>query len=292
LAIFASGFEKRSTYVASQFIQKTTRKIVVLGFAVELDVLSRPENDVFFRNHLNIGVTTCAGVDEDKFLFGLLDETAELNQGVPLRLLVDYSVMTRAWYGAILTWARFTTKAQTVEIDFVYASGRYLGEFGPLAISDIISLPGFEGTSGGFRRTTAIFGLGYDKYATLAIYDRLEPDSIYCCIAQHSLDDEGSKKALKENAVLVESAVKVIALPLMDVQSSFSLLGDQILGLERSTHIVMVPMGPKTHVLVTLLVALRMPWITCLHARGTRTTPVQVEADGKVGVARVIFNGR
>lgn len=288
LAIFSSGFERRATFIAQNFNRYATKRVLVLGFEAQLDVLSRQENDRFFSAWAG-SILNCSEVDDDKVLFSALDDAAQTNQDGPLRILVDYSVMTRAWYGAILTWARFATLSHNIEIDFVYASGKYMGDFRPLAISDIISLPGFEGTSGGFRRTTAIFGLGYDKYATLAVYDRIEPDRVYCCIAERYPDDEASLKALKENDVLVESALKVIKLPLIDVPSAFRLLADQILGMDRSTHIVIVPMGPKTHVLVTLLVALRMPWITCLHARGSRTAPVQVEADGTIALSRVTF---
>ena len=288
LAIFASGFEKRATFVADKFNRATAKRVLVLGFEAQLDVLSRPENDRFFSGWSG-SIQSCSGADDDKLIFGVLDDVASADQEGPLRILVDYSVMTRAWYGAVLTWARFASLSRNIEIDFIYASGKYEGNFGPLAISDIISLPGFEGTSGGFRRTTAIFGLGYDKYATLAVYDRIEPDRVYCCIAQRYPDDEASLKALEENNVLVESSARVIKLPLIDVASAFRLLADQILGMDRTTHIVIVPMGPKTHVLVTLLVALRMPWITCLHARGSRMVPVQVVADGTISLSRVTF---
>jgi hypothetical protein len=291
LAIFSSGFEKRAIHIASHIDSQISKKFIVLGFRGDQDVLSRKENDRYFTDKFGAEQLHQLGSSDDQHIFSLLNELEIADEGLPLRILVDYSVMTRSWYSAILTWARFAQFNSSIELDFAYSCGEYLGDFGPLSISEIVSLPGFEGISGGFRRTTAIFGLGYDKYATLAVYDRLEPDSVYCCIAQRYPDDENSNKVLKENDELVEASTKLIQLPLTDITLAFSLLSDLILSLERSTHIVMVPMGPKTHVLVTLLAALRMPWITCLHAKGDRSTPIQVEASGPLSLCRVIFQG-
>ena len=291
LAIFASGFESRSTHIASLVSPNVAKQNIILGFERERDVLSRQSNDKYFSERFNVELKTCAESDDDQFLFDILNSLKTTDKEYPLRILIDYSVMTRSWYSAILTWARFFESDGSIELDFAYACGDYHGDFGPLAISEIVSLPGFEGISGGFRRTTAIFGLGYDKYATLAVYDRLEPDSVYCCIAQRYSDDENSNKVLKENEVLIDAATKLIHLPLTDVPTAFGILSDQILLLERSTHIVIVPMGPKTHVLITLLVALRLPWITCLHAKGSRVTPIQVDASGPLSISRVKFQG-
>lgn len=292
LAIFSSGFEERATHIARSVSHSIAKKTVVLAFENASDVLSREDNDRYFLEWSNGTPPLIATPGNDQFIFELLNKCCVEQNGQPIKILVDYSVMTRTWYSAILTWARFSSLQTKIELDFVYACGKYLSEFGPLSISEIVSLPGFEGVSGGFRRTTAFFGLGYDKYATLAVYDRLEPDSIYCCIAQRYLGDQNAEKVLRENDILVDAASgQLLHLPLTDVSLAFSLLSDQILSLDRTTHMVMVPMGPKTHVLATLLAALRMPWITCLHAKGERSEPVQVEAAGPLSISRVVFQG-
>ncbi len=289
LAVFSSGFEARSTHVAKLVGNGAANSNVVLGFRDGATLLSREENDKYFQHAMGSAVEVPLGGQDERCIFEKLEALARLANGKPIRLLVDYSVMTRVWYGAILTWARFSEYHAPLEIDFVYSYGRYLSEFQPLSISEIVSFPGFEGISGGFRNTAAIFGLGYDKYATLAVYDRLEPDSVYCCVAQKTDDDPDSVRVLTENAVILEAATKTFTLPLGDLSAAFRLMCEQVVLLDQTNHIVVVPMGPKTHVLVTLLVALRMPRITCLHAKGTRVEPVQVEAQGDLSIARVTF---
>jgi hypothetical protein len=289
IAAFASGFEARSTHLAKLIGRDAANSNIVLGFRDGLTILSREANDQAFLKELGVTVEVPLLGEDEHYLCSRLDALVQLANGKPLKLLIDYSVMTRAWYGALLTWARFSEYQGMLEIDFVYTYGEYQSEFNPLSISEIVSLPGFEGVSGGFRSTAAIFGLGYDKYATLAVYDRLEADIVYCCIAQRSAQDPNSEKVSKDNAVIIDAATKTFVLPLGDLSSAFRLMCEHVLLLDQNNHIVMVPMGPKTHVLVTLLVALRMPWITCLHAKGTRAEPVQVEATGELSIARVRF---
>lgn len=288
MGVFASGFEERSTYLASRMVAKNFSKVVVAGFPDGLDELSRQENDRFFQQWSGQKVEIVDGYS-DEYFFKIFSSASIQDSGV-YRILIDYSVMTRTWYAAMLTWMRYAEVPIRVEIDFVYSCGIYMSEYAPLSIADIETVPGFEGISGGFRRTTAIFGLGYDKYATLAVYDRLEPDSIYCCIARQSASDANAEKVILENEVVLEAATKVVELPLMNVSEAVRLMCDHVLSIERDTHIVVVPMGPKTHILVTFLVALRLPWLTCVHPRGERITPVQVKASGEISVTRVVFS--
>lgn len=287
LVLLASGFERRSTHIASILRKQELKNVVVLGFLKDKELLSRRQNDEYFESVFEKPII-CIGEYDVGEIFSILEDAARNVIG-PLRVFVDYSVMTRTWYAAILTWARFATRNSEIVIDFAYSAGAYLGEFEPLSISEIVSIEGFEGISGGFRNTTAFYGLGYDKYASLALHDRLEPDSVYCYISQKSLSDQAAAKVLHENETLVDVSNDIIRLPLTDIAVGFRILCDYIGGMDRSSHLVMVPMGPKTHVLMTLLVGLQMPWITCLHAKGRRSDPVQVDASGEVGVARVWF---
>lgn len=287
LGLFATNHEHRAVYIRQQCRGDEFERMVV--FVPPSDSLSSRANLEYLSGVAGCEIFHVDGLTDDERIFSLLEEVSASNLGTVLRIFIDYSSMSRLWYGAILNWARFSEREKDIEIDFAYASGKYLDKFGPLPISELESLPYFEGVSGGFRKTTALFGLGYDKYATLAVYDRIEPDVLYCCVACLTPNDASSFKARAENHEIVEAASSILELPLMNVASTFRLLCDLISSIERDSQIVVVPMGPKSHVLATLLVALRMPWITCLHAKGTRPEPPQVDAVGPISVARVYF---
>ncbi|MRV75805.1 hypothetical protein GJ700_29240 [Duganella sp. FT92W] len=288
LGIFASGYETRSTFFTRKIGSERFKSIRILGFLDGRSELQRESNDAHFQNWASKDVEIISDF-EDEFIFEILNESSLHWGNGPVRIFVDYSVMTRSWYAAILTWLRHAAIHFEIEIDFAYTCGIYEDNYPPLSISEIESLPGFEGVSSGFRSTTAIFGLGYDKYATLAVYDRIEPDNIYCCVAKQWPQDESAERALIENSVIVDSAVKVIELPLIDVAEAMRQLCDHLICIERDSHIVVVPMGPKTHVLATLLMAIRLPWITCLHAKGERIMPVDVLPSGKQSITRLLF---
>lgn len=85
--------------------------------------------------------------------------------GRPLRIFVDYSVMTRAWYGYILTWLKYSGDVAAADVDFVYAYGEYLGEFAPLRIEDMPAIQGFEGGCAGSGQTVAFWA--WDMTGTL-----------------------------------------------------------------------------------------------------------------------------
>jgi len=290
LGIFSSGFERRSTHLIKSCGPDMFKRVMVFKFALGGGALSRPENDGYFESIPKAEFLQLEGNNDDELIFTYLENFVVECYDSVLRIFVDYSSMTRSWYGAILTWARLCEKSYSIEIDFVYASGRYLSEFDPLLISEIETLPNFEGISGGFRKTSALFGLGYDQYATLAVYDRIEPDSLYCCVASLSPNDPSALKTIHANQAMIEAAERLVELPLLNIESAFRDLCDLLMSIGRDSHVVVVPMGPKTHVLVTLLVAIRMPWLTCLHAKGFRPQPVQVEATGPLSIARIYFS--
>lgn len=289
VAIFASGFEARSVYLHSRFFGVKATSVLVLGFSQDRATLSRESNDAYFMKETGRPPTIFPTSQSDLCIYEFLNRLLE--GGVrPVHILVDYSVMTRAWYGAVLNWARSVESLLSIEIDFAYSHGVYASKFGPLSIEDVVSIPGFEGISSGARNTCAFFGLGFDKYATLAVVDRIEPDEVHCLIATSDVGEDQSGFVLKENAELVALAEgKVVALPITNVAEAFRLICEHISIVENEAEIVIVPMGPKPHVLASLLASQRLSQIACLHVKGSRSSPVEVTATGDITCCQVRF---
>lgn len=287
LIFLASGFEGRSTFILECIPNSVKDRCVVLGFVHDRDKLSRRKNDtIFVESSLTPFVDPSPLAYEDKIKNSLLIAALSA-RGRMLKVFIDYSVMTRSWYGYILTWLRYSADGAPADIDFVYSYGKYEGEFEPLHIEDIAAIPGFEGGCAGARRTVAFFGLGYDRYATLAVHELIEPDSVICYIARESMDDPRSKRVLDQNDELIGlSGTAPVYLPLGNLEEAFRILYEQFSQVPEGDEVIAVPMGPKTHVLATLMVAQFVPRVTCLHARGTRQKPVEVVATGEVSAWR------
>jgi hypothetical protein len=287
LILLASGFEERSCFTLASIPESAIDKCVVLGFASDRHTLSRPRNDAIYgKRQLTPYVSTDPQAYENHIKSALLAASSSVNDR-PLRVFIDYSVMTRSWYGYLLTWLRYSTDAVVADVDFVYAYGHYESEFEPLHIEEISAIPGFEGGCAGARRTIAFFGLGYDRYATLAVNELIEPDHVTCYIARETPNDMRSQRVLDQNKELIAlSGTQPIYLPLGNIQEAFRILHEHFTQVSDEDEVIAIPMGPKPHVLATLMVSQYVQRVTCLHAMGSRTNPVQVIASGEVSAWR------
>lgn len=111
-------------------------------------------------------------------------------------------------------------------------------------------------------------GLGYDRYATLAVHELIEPDSVVCYAARDAEGDLKSLQVLRQNTQILEMCgCEPIYLPLGDLGESIKILTAKFSEVPLGDEIIAVPMGPKTHVLATLMVAQAVPRVTCLHPR-------------------------
>jgi hypothetical protein len=291
LIILASGFEGRSAHILQFVPDSVLSRVVVLGFNENLKKLSRTENDrIFSGRSLSPHVFSSAAEYELLLKRSLFAATRTSRKARPTRVLVDYSVMTRAWYGYMLTWLRYSEGTNQADADFVYAHGDYEGDFEPLHIKEVLAIPGFEGACAGARSTAAVYGLGFDRYAMLALNEQIEPDSLVCFVAQESPNDVRTERALVENADIIRmSNVAPLRVPLSNLEEIYRILFEAMSTIEPDSEIVAVPMGPKPHVLGTLLVAQAIPRVTCLHAKGYRHEPVQVSASGEVSAWRLSY---
>jgi hypothetical protein len=291
LIILASGFEARGTHLIKIVPKVVYSKCIVLGFFDDKKKLSRETNDKEYEKRGFSIIEFPSGGGYELFLKNTLEERVLKKVSVKFRVLVDYSVMTRDWYGYILTWMAHSRMATAAEVDFVYALGSYEGNFEPMHIRSIDSIVGFEGICAGPRSTAAFFGLGYDGNATLAVNELIEPDEITCLISDYGDLDHAESKVEQSNKEIIRlSAKPALRIPLAHIQEIFRALHGVFSAVPSDYQTIAVPMGPKPHVLATMLVALLLPKVTVLHAKGSRCNPVEVRATGELSVARCSFN--
>lgn len=289
LYFFASGTEDRASYVFNKM--SIASGVVILGFFDHQGHSGRKKNDEIFSSMGNSVFVSSHPFDYTKKINEELRRASKLlGNGETLKIFVDYSAMTRGWYANILTWVQYSDGLSNVCIDFFYSHGVYEREFEPLQIKELGSVPGFEGVCASARQTIALFGLGFDRYATLAVFDQIEPDKTVCFIAQSGLDDPNAERVLDSNSdILGYSGGLAIRAPLSDVKETFRILYEQISQFDRNDEIVLVPMGPKPHVLASLLLSQFVPQLTCLHPKGQRNNPVPVAANGVVSGTRIRY---
>ncbi len=287
VGIFASGYESRCTHVARLLDPKTVGMPLVFGFTEESLGQTRRENDAYFCETWNCCPTQLSG-DDEKPIYDALNSSCEQIDG-PLHILLDYSSMTRLWYAAVMNWARFAAGGKEVIIDCAYSVGVYANHLSQMIIRDIVALPGCEGRAYRLRESIAVFGLGFNGLATLCVLDKLEADLVYAFLACPGTSPEDENRTRHANTDLIEGhkTQPLIELPLFSVETSYRYLAEAIAHHRQDGEISLIPMGPKPHVLASMLVAMRFNEIACLRVTSEPDT-TDITAKGDVVVTRIV----
>jgi hypothetical protein len=289
LCILASGYESRCTHVPGLIDRSKVANPAVFGFTEASKSPNRLRNDAFFLEKWKREPIPLSG-DDEKPIYDYLHKHTEGLESV--RMLIDYSSMSRLWYTAVLNWARFAASGRTVIMDFVYAVGKYEPEKNPLVVRDMVTLPGCEGRAYRLRESIAVFGLGFHGLAALCVLDQLEPDTVYAFLAApgSSSDDEAKTREANKDLVNNHKTKAVLDLPLPSVEAAYRSLAEMIAPHRPDGETTLIPMGPKPHVLASILVAMRFPEVACL--RVTSMSPgADVTARGPLIITRVIMKG-
>lgn len=290
VGIFASGYESRSSYASGIVNPQSVRHPVVFGFTEEAAVGTRPENDARFLKRWRATPVPLSRDDEKPIYEYLNDYTHRIAS--PLHVLVDYSSMSRLWYAAVLNWSRFAALGKQVVIDFVYSMGIYQEQDRPMVIRNMVSIPGCEGRAYRLRETVAVFGLGFHGLATLCVLDRLEASIVYAFLASPGSSKEYVEKTRSVNEQLLTDhrTQGVLELPLASIEKCYRTLAEVIAPHRPGGEITLVPMGPKPHVLASILLAMRFQEVACLRVSGT-TDRKDVTPSGEIVATRVVIRG-
>ena len=292
LAIFASGYEQRGVNIASRLSRAKLKEIAVVGFTEQDKGTTRLENDDFWQDGW-VESITLAHPDDGTAIYNFLRTNWTTDSTI--RILVDYSSMSRNWYACVLNWIRFDNKHSRLFVDFAYSAGRYEGHYQSLAVERITTVPGCEGKANVGKRSFLICGLGFDGWAPLALLDSAEPDEILAFVADPAFSQRYVKRAKASNASFLEtykafSANDVLLeMPLSSVARSFALLAETVSLYHRDYDLALVPMGPKPHVLASILVCNRFSDVKCLRVSGKQQNPPTVPATGDVVLTRAEF---
>lgn len=286
VSLFASGYESRCIHIPGLIDPCIVANPLVFGFTEESHSGKRDENDKYFLDRWNRKPIPLSSDDEKPIYERLHKHTQSLDR--PIHILIDYSSMSRLWYTAVLNWARFATSGKDVIIDFVYTMGKYKKEKHPMVIREMVSIPGCEGRAFRLRESVALFGLGFHGLAALCVLDQLEVDTVYAFLASPGSTKEYVAKTRKINKALINDhkTKPLLELPLASIETCYRYLAETIAPHRPDGEITLVPMGPKPHVLASILVAMRFQEVACLRVSGV-PDPLDVKPTGEIVATRV-----
>lgn len=297
LIIAASGYESRWSNVLRRIREATTypaepiaSKLVLLRFpavdgshgrdAEVLDAIGKPR--------LTLEVTKESGSK-------VLREIEDLIRTERLRrVLIDYSSMSRGLYLPLLSLSAIGG----VRLTMCYSVGQYgaaEGAYPVSAIGKIEPVATMEGLPYATRPRLYVFGLGYDGTGTAALADRLEAGKLAVFWAEPGASERSAEVARGRNRELIERAFLRFRSPLSDVEGTTTALFRLAEELRETDKVVMVPVGPKPHVLACGIVAAQLDHVTVLSpyqgSGGIQGNFPDIAASGEV-ICTAVFADR
>jgi len=293
MAFVASGYEDRCTYLSTLVAPDQVVQRAVLSFEGLRDGPSRESHDKFLGERWGTKPVVVSSED-DAPVYAVLNGLARGGHD-QLKILVDYSSMSRLWYAAVLNWARLGGFRGQIIVDLAYSVGQYEAEPSPMVIHEMLAVPGCEGGTIGLGRSIAAFGLGSNGWASLCVLERVEADTVFAYVADPGATSDYGRAVIRKNKdFLSESRVEgdVLRLPLRSVATSYRHLAELIAPHLPHDVVALVPMGPKPHVLASMLVAMRFRAVACLRVSAKRDRPESISATGEVIASRITVVGR
>lgn len=289
ISFFSSGFEKRCTFVPEKINPDRKSNLTLFGFKDEENDAQRIENDKYYKIKWSIEPTIALSNDDSQ-IYKTLNESDSTNKD-EIKILVDYTSMSRTWYAGILNWAKFSNRHKQIQIDFTYSVGLHIDGVPQMFIDAMYCIPGCEGQPMGALKSVAVFILGFDGLAPLCMMDLLEPDITYACIATGHGNSVNLSKAVDANKEFLDSCQEKnrIYLPIESVEDSFGKLAEVVIPHLDKQNVSFVPMGPKPLILTSILLSMRFNKISCLYVRGKSNVARRVDASGQITSTRITF---
>lgn len=289
LIISVSGYEERSTYWTSEAFNilntSAMTDYVIIGFEHHKEKLNRPSNDKFYSDRL----LYLSQLSSDEWnCFEQVVQTAlqkiTANAGEkPIEIHVDYSSMPRHWYCRLPLFLEKKLREKD-SIYFWYTPGQYLATDYPTAgVEDFHIFSGKSSLSPKFR--THVFGLGFDRIRSQAIWSVLDPENLVCFYNEPGTYQGYVEKVLTDNKDILAAAKNIFSVPMNDFVYAYSKIAGIVREYRNIGDVILVPDGPKPLILASSMIPafLSILGIVCFHVtrrKSNQYEPVDVKPAG------------
>lgn len=293
LLVSVSGYEERSICWTSKTIKiinlSEMTNYLVIGFEQLKDKLSRLQNNVFYmQNNLTINQLSSDEWDLfEKALHCELEKVIEKAGEMPIEIHIDYSSMPRRWYCRLPNYLEKIMRRKDI-VYFWYTPGHYVTtEYPTAGVEDFHIFSGKSTLSPKFR--THLFGLGFDKIRSQAIWSVLDPENLVCFYTEPGTEAGYVEKVKLDNKDILLATKNVFSVPMHDFVYAFSKLVGMVREYRNIGDVVLVPDGPKPLILASSIVPpfLSLPGdgagIVCFHVTRRKShqyEPVDVKPAG------------
>ncbi|ATD28861.1 hypothetical protein AAFS68_003313 [Vibrio cholerae] len=291
LAIFSCGYEERCIDVAEKLSQKNISNTLVLTFDQHYEDPTR----VSCLDYYNTSWSNCYILEvnqrEIKTIFSKVSDIIEgMDKPEQLKVLIDYTSMSRVWYSSILNYLINFYDGEVV-IDLTYTTAIYHELDLNVELGETKVIPGCEGISLTKKQNAAIFMLGFDEYGPQRLFNILNPNKIFGIMASPAASYEYEEECIQRNKNFIMHNLggeeNLIKLPINSLSSCYEHMTQILSPLCRDYNVSFIPFGPKPHILTSILCSFNFPNVTCMYSEYIRNKTVKVESSGDIIISRV-----
>jgi hypothetical protein len=290
--IGASGYESRASYIFSKGIHAKYKYI--LAFLDRVDTPQRAHNnEIFINGGADLyEVQGSSAIFVRQYILKILADAKLSN----IKILVDYTSMTKTWYAGIISAFTSCLNIQSIECNFVYSPSLYLKPNQPISNGIVDPIDGFCGISSPDRPTALVVGLGYEYNRAIGLMDYIDPAVCYAFYTDPATDIRFRNDVVNNNKLFIDSIQgsgfdKVFKHSIWDMDSTSNQLFSLCSGLRDNYRVIIAPLGTKPFSLLSLLIATRFNDIDVWRVSdGTHGTIVDHKPNGKIIAYHVDFS--
>ena len=289
LALFATGYEKRATHLIHQWGNVRAKRKVALGYTDRIDK-QRLTNDIEFKA-ADFEIIEANGNSGLVVRSIIAQMSAELPTDTNIKILVDYSSMTRPWFAAAIEAVRHVQQI-TCEIYFCYSPSRFETPADPSSNTSVGPVSNFSSLGSPEKPTALILGLGYERERALGLKEYIDPAVTLAFYTEPALEKAFTDSVLTNNSGLLQHIPpeRVIKHPLTDLQHTSNLLSSVYFSLRDEYRLIVAPMGVKPFSLLCLLLAYHHKDLDVWRVSpGVKGTPLSRPPIGPIIVLYTLF---
>ena len=288
--ICSSGYETRSIFIPNSFTINVKKKYS-LSFDNFVDILNRPYNDLFFSKNKYSSYKIC-GDDYSVLKEIIIEIIAENSANDELNILIDYTCMTRVWYGYILEYFNQIRLNKNVHLYFAYAKSEYTEPPNhPVYNRKVNPVTGYYSLSTPHKPTALIIGLGYIEKQAYALSEFFDAEC-FLFIGKTSNDDLFYDKVVENNIDLIKNTIpeNVFIYDMFNLLYSETMLNRLCKDLISDHKIILAPCGPKPFTLLSFITSIKLEEVDVWRISiGDSESTIDYKPTGEVIILQVTF---
>jgi len=289
LGIFGCGYESRSSHLAQNLDLNKIALKIAFGFAEHNETESRKTNDGFYAKS---GITPIivSSQDEQAIFEKLISVFEAFNEKAELKILIDYTSMSRLWYSGILNFLRLQVSKKSITVYLNYSLGEYKKQYLDYSYSSINSLPSHEGSLSSNNKTLLVLAIGFSPFMVKSVIEEIEPNEIIGVLPIPNIKPDYEKRSIEiKEDILTKDIDDWIKCPINDLETIFRTYAELTSSNIHRKDLIFLSLGPKIFTLASILVSQRFDQVTCLYLKSSNGSNEDVVATGDFICNRITY---